>query len=72
MTKPKIAELERRCAMNGFTTPHEVMALLRLARAAKAVNDHLDGDREDFTSIDQELRAALDAFDWGDSEAQHE
>ena len=62
MSKPKIALLERDAKDWG---PEEMLPLLRLARAAKDYSDALRiGVRQgDFIPP---LRAAIDAFDWGD------
>ena len=63
MSKPKIALLERDAKDWG---PEEMLPLLRLARAAKAMSMcatlHFGEDRELMFDLD----AALDAFDWGD------
>ena len=74
--KPKIAELERQLDRGDSCSPHSgcadayrraaLPALLRLARAAKAMSMcatlHFGEDRELMFDLD----AALDAFDWGD------
>ncbi len=73
--KPKIAELERQLDRGDSCSPHSgcadayrraaLPALLRLARAAKDYSDALRiGVRQgDFIPP---LRAAINAFDWGD------
>lgn len=72
MTKPKIANLEREQVKADLVRdwaklrPSALLALLRLARAAKAMSMcatlHFGEDRELMFDLD----AALDAFDWGD------
>lgn len=74
--KPKIVLLERDAKDWG---PEEMLPLLRLARAAKAfitADDNFGvyyGDDRDieatdrFRKTDDDLRAALDAFDWNDA-----
>jgi hypothetical protein len=62
--KPKIADLERTMDYR-IMQKHELHPLLRLARAAKDYSDALRiGVRQgDFIPP---LRAAINAFDWGD------
>lgn len=76
--KPKIADLEEWAEKGGSISPIATLELLRIARAAKAfitADDNFGvyyGDDRDieatdrFRKTDDELRAALDAFDWDD------
>ncbi len=62
----RVAELERRCCHRGFTTPEEVSALLRLARAAQAVSENINPDVGCKKPCpDCEFHRALAAFDFG-------
>lgn len=68
--KPKIADLERQAQDYDQALLHSefyLQPLLRLARAAKAADEQDEkGSRVAFSRAIDEMRVALDAFDWGD------
>ncbi len=66
MTKPKIALLERIFERPAAAHSEAVIALLRLARAAKEAQELLVSEDAADAAIHHAYDSALDAFDWGE------